>query len=61
MCLAGGSKNRSRKVRLGADIGSATDSTHMLAGRRELADAMFQLSGRRELQWKTESFLQRRE
>ena len=49
MCLAGASKNRSRKVRLGADIGSATDSTHMLAGRRELADAMFQLSGRREL------------
>ena len=42
-------KNRSRKGRLGADIGSATDSTHMLAGRRELADAMFQLSGRREL------------
>ena len=49
MCLAGGSKNRSRKVRLGADIGGATDSTHMLAGRRELVDAMFQLSGRREL------------
>jgi len=47
--LPAAAKNRSRKVRLGADIGSATDSTHMLAGRRELADAMFQLSGRREL------------